>query len=304
MSMMMEPSVEMHAQNAKSRTGDYDTIAAAVEFLSENWREHPSLDAVADHIGLSPAHFHKLFSRWAGISPKQFVQAIALDNARAMLRQSASVLDATYEVGLSGPGRLHDLFVSYEAMTPGDYKVGGEGLEIAYGFHASPFGITVAMATDRGLAGIGFADSDGQARSDTLFEMMGRWPRATFVEDPNRTAPYMESIFSPDQWSADRPLKIVLIGSEFDVSVWRTLLKIPNGAASSYSDVAEHIGNPRAVRAVGSAVGRNPIPFVVPCHRVFRKSGELGGYHWGLTRKQAIIGWESALLDQGTATIT
>ena len=290
-------ALRMDADTTSEVTGaqDYSRVAAAIEFLGENWRDHPSLEAVAAKVGLSPAHFQRLFTRWAGISPKQFVQAITLDNARAILRDSASVLDATYEVGLSGPGRLHDLFVSYEAMTPGDYKAGGEGLEIAYGFHDSPFGTAIAMATERGLSGIAFADDNDDDRDRALAEMMARWPKATFVRDPSKTAPYVAQAFNPERWKADKPLKVVLIGNEFDVTVWRTLLRIPTGSMVSYSDVAHTIGNPRAVRAVGSAVGRNPIPFVVPCHRVMRKSGELGGYHWGLTRKQAIIGWESAL---------
>jgi AraC family transcriptional regulator of adaptative response/methylated-DNA-[protein]-cysteine methyltransferase len=277
-----------------SPAADYARVARAVEYLGANWHEHPSLDEVAAHVRLSPAHFQRLFTRWAGISPKQFIQAITLDNARDMLRSSASVLDAAYEVGLSGPGRLHDLFVAYEAMTPGDYKAGGEGLEIAWGFHDSPFGTTLAMATDRGLAGIAFADGGPEGRARALADMMARWPRARFVEEPARTAPYVAHGFDPRRWSADRPLKVVLIGSEFDVTVWQTLLRIPAGCVVTYSDIAAHIGRPKAARAVGTAVGRNPVSFVVPCHRVLRKSGELGGYHWGLTRKRAIIGWESA----------
>ena len=282
---------------------DYARVAAAIEFLSENWRDHPPLEAVAAKVGLSPAHFQRLFTRWAGISPKQFVQAITIDNARAVLRDSASVLDASYEVGLSGPGRLHDLFVSYEAMTPGDYKAGGDGLEIAYGFHDSPFGLALAMVTDRGLAGLAFADDDEEDRIRALADMKARWPSANFVEDPARTASYVAKSFNPQGWSRKNPLKVVLIGNDFDVTVWRTLLRIPTGSMVSYSDVATHIGNPRAVRAVGSSVGRNPIPFVIPCHRVLRKSGELGGYHWGLTRKQAIIGWESAQVSQQGSTM-
>lgn len=299
---MMAPAMTTPADSTRPRSDvpspatDYARVARAIEYLGAHWHEQPSLEDVADHVRLSPAHFQRLFTRWAGISPKQFIQAITLDNARDMLRSSASVLDAAYEVGLSGPGRLHDLFVTYEAMTPGDYKAGGEGLEIAYGFHQSPFGTCLAMVTDRGLAGIAFSDDDGpEARASTLADMKGRWPRAGYVEDSSRTGPYVQRCFDPRRWSADRPLKVVLIGSQFDVTVWRTLLRIPRDRAVTYSDVAAHIGKPRAVRAVGTAVGRNPVSFVVPCHRVMRKSGELGGYHWGLTRKQAIIGWEAAL---------
>lgn len=297
--LAMATTEQPHRQRTEdlsaSPAQDYAKVAKAVEYLGANWHEHPSLEDVAAHVHLSQAHFQRLFTRWAGISPKQFIQAITLDNARDMLRSSASVLDAAYEVGLSGPGRLHDLFVTYEAMTPGDYKAGGEGLEIAWGFHESPFGTTLAMATERGLAGIAFADDGAEGRARALADMMARWPRAKFFEDPARTAPYVAHSFDPRRWSADRPLKVVLIGSEFDVTVWETLLRIPAGCAVTYSDIAAQIGRPKAARAVGTAVGRNPVSFVVPCHRVLRKSGELGGYHWGLTRKRAIIGWESAI---------
>jgi AraC family transcriptional regulator of adaptative response/methylated-DNA-[protein]-cysteine methyltransferase len=204
------------------------------------------------------------------------------------------VLDAAHEVGLSGGSRLHDLFVSHEAMTPGDYKRRGEGLDMAYGFHASPFGEALLIATERGLAGLAFVDEDkGQSRQDALADMMQRWPKARYVEDPARTAAHARQIFKPAEWGEDRPVRLVMIGTDFDVRVWETLLKIPMGSAVSYTDIARHIGAPSASRAVGSAVGRNPLSFVVPCHRVLRGDGSLGGYHWGLTRKRALIGWET-----------
>ena len=275
---------------------DYSTVAAAIEFLTQNWREQPPLKEIAACVGMSETRFHKLFSRWAGISPKEFIRTLTLQHARGLLAGSASVLDTTYEVGLSGPGRLHDLFVHYEAMTPGDYKAGGEGLSIAYGFHDSPFGMCLAMATSRGLAGLAFCDGDDQARAATLEDMKGRWPKAQFFCDEAMTKKFTARSFKQENWSIEQPLKLVLIGSDFDVTVWQTLLKIPFGRAVTYGDIARHIGRPKAARAVGSAVGRNPISFVVPCHRALRASGAMGGYHWGLTRKHAIIGWETGLL--------
>lgn len=282
---------------AQSGQDDYTHVKRAVEYLSENWRDHPSLDDIAKNTGLSPTHFQKVFKRWAGISPKQFLQAITLDHARTLLRDAASVLDATYEVGLSGPGRLHDLFVTHEAMTPGVYKAKGEGVEIVHGFHTSPFGKALLMVTEHGLAGLAFADQ-GDERA-ALDDMMSRWPRAAYREDIRATAPYAGRIFDPEHWSAETPLRVVMIGTDFEIRVWETLLKIPLGRMTTYSDVAEHIGKPSAARAVGTAVGRNPISFVVPCHRVMGKSGGLCGYHWGLTRKQAILGWEAGVA--GTA---
>jgi AraC family transcriptional regulator of adaptative response/methylated-DNA-[protein]-cysteine methyltransferase len=276
------------------RSRDYDLIRRAIAFLSEAWSEQPSLDRLAQHLGLSPAHCQKLFKRWCGLSPKEFVQAITVDHARGLLEGSASVFDAALEVGLSGAGRLHDLFVSHEAMTPGDFKRRGEGLDLAYGFHASPFGDALLIATERGVAGLAFVDEDkGQSREDVLPEMMSRWPKGRFVEAGDKTATYAKQIFSPETWSKDRPVRLVMIGTDFEVRVWETLLRIPMGRAVSYSDIARHLGQPTASRAVGSAVGRNPISFVVPCHRVLRGDGSLGGYHWGLTRKRALIGWET-----------
>jgi AraC family transcriptional regulator, regulatory protein of adaptative response / methylated-DNA-[protein]-cysteine methyltransferase len=296
---MLQTSITPQAIAALTadRSRDYDLIRRAIAFLSETWTEQPSLDRLAGHLGLSPAHCQKLFKRWCGLSPKEFVQAITVDHARGLLEGSASVLDAAHEVGLSGGSRLHDLFVSHEAMTPGDYKRRGEGLEMAYGFHASPFGEALLIATERGLAGLAFVDEDkGQSRQDALADMMQRWPKARYVEEPSRTAPHARQIFTPGEWQREKPVRLVMIGTDFDVRVWEALLKIPVGRAVSYTDIARHIGSPAASRAVGSAVGRNPLSFVVPCHRVLRGDGSLGGYHWGLTRKRALIGWETGHL--------
>jgi AraC family transcriptional regulator, regulatory protein of adaptative response / methylated-DNA-[protein]-cysteine methyltransferase len=270
---------------------DYDSVRRIVAFISQNWRDQPSLEEIATHVGLSTTHVHHLFRRWAGLTPKAFLQAITLDNARLMLAQSASVLETSYEVGLSGPGRLHDLFVTHEAMSPGEFKTAGAGLTMAYGFHPSPFGEAIVVATGRGLAGLGFVEGDDRAAA--LADMSRRWRNAAFVLDEALTEPLARRVFDARAWRAEEPLRVVLIGTDFEVRVWQTLLRIPFGRAATYSDIAGHIGSPKAARAVGAAVGRNPVSFVVPCHRVLGRSGALTGYHWGVTRKQAMLGWEA-----------
>jgi AraC family transcriptional regulator, regulatory protein of adaptative response / methylated-DNA-[protein]-cysteine methyltransferase len=272
---------------------DYALVKQTLAFIKENWREQPTLETIADQAGLSPHHLQRLFTRWAGLSPKAFLQAVTLDRARDLLRDSASILDTAYEVGLSGPGRLHDLFVTHEGMTPGLYKAKGKGLIIQYGFHECPFGTALVMITDQGLAGLAFAD-DGDEKA-ALADMTSRWKEADYVEDTQATAIYAERIFKPENWRPDEPLRVVFIGTDFEIRVWETLLRIPLGRATSYSDIAAHLGKPSAARAVGTAVGRNPVSFVVPCHRVMGKSGSLCGYHWGLTRKRAILGWEAGV---------
>jgi AraC family transcriptional regulator of adaptative response/methylated-DNA-[protein]-cysteine methyltransferase len=270
---------------------DYDIVRRAIAYLSEHWRAQPDIDAIAAAAGVSASELHHLFRRWAGITPKAFLQAITLDHARRLLRDSASVLDASFEVGLSGPGRLHDLFVTHEAMSPGEWKTGGAGLTISYGFHPSPFGCALVMATERGLAGLAFADPGEEQAA--LADMQRRWPQASTIEDTARTTPLARRIFDSKLWRADRPLRVVLIGTDFEVRVWETLLKIPMGRATTYSDIAMKVRAPKAARAVGAAVGKNPVSFVVPCHRVLGKSGDITGYHWGLTRKRAMLGWEA-----------
>ena len=278
----------------EKQTHDYDLVKHTLAFISENWRDQPSLETLADQAGLSPTHLQRLFTRWAGLSPKAFLQAVTLDHARGLLRDSASILDASYELGLSGPGRLHDLFVTHEGMSPGIYKAHGRGLNITYGFHDCPFGRALILITSEGLAGLAFADH-GKEKS-ALADMTSRWPEATYVENQQATAAYAKRIFESERWKPDQPLKIVFIGSDFEIRVWETLMRIPFGKASTYSDIASHIGKPKAARAVGAAVGKNPISFVVPCHRVLGKSGGLCGYHWGLTRKRAILGWEAGVM--------
>jgi len=273
---------------------DYEVVRRVIEKISLDYRDQPSLELLADDVGLSPTALQKLFTRWAGLSPKAFLQAVTLDHARKLLDSGMPLLEASFEVGMSGPGRLHDLFVTHEAMSPGDYKTRGGGLTIRYGYHISPFGIALIMVTERGLAGLAFNDP-GEERA-AFEDMAGRWPNATYVEDLAATAPYAARIFDPQRWRADQPLRVVLIGTDFQVRVWQALLRIPIGKACSYSSIAERIGSPAASRAVGAAVGANPISFVVPCHRALGKSGALTGYHWGLTRKRAMLGWEAGQL--------
>ncbi|HVG51726.1 MAG TPA: bifunctional helix-turn-helix domain-containing protein/methylated-DNA--[protein]-cysteine S-methyltransferase [Xanthobacteraceae bacterium] len=277
--------------SAATTLDDYDVVRSALQFITENWRAQPEVEAIAHSCGVTPDELHHLFRRWAGLTPMAFLQALTIDHARALLRDSASVLDASYEVGLSGPGRLHDLFVSHEAMSPGEWKTGGEGLTMSYGFHPSQFGTALVVGTERGLAGLGFADQ-GEEKA-ALEDMQRRWPRANLIENSAQTAILARRIFDQSMWKKDEPLRVVLIGTDFEVRVWETLLGIPMGRASTYSDIAKKLGKPKAARAVGAAVGKNPISFVVPCHRVLGKSGDITGYHWGLTRKRAMLGWEA-----------
>ncbi|MGY6645812.1 MAG: methylated-DNA--[protein]-cysteine S-methyltransferase [Salinarimonas sp.] len=273
---------------------DYEQVRAIIAHISQNWRDQPDLERIAADLGLSPAQVQRLFRRWAGLTPKAFLQAVTLDAAKRMLADSASILDTAYETGLSGPSRLHDLFVTHEALSPGEFKNGGGGVSMLYGYHPTPFGEAIVVATPRGLAGLGFVD-DG-ARDAALTDMRRRWPNANFARNDAATADYAARVFSREAWRPDQPLRVVMIGTDFELRVWETLLRIPFGRAATYSDIARQIGRPKAARAVGAAVGRNPISFVVPCHRVIGRSGALTGYHWGLTRKRAILGWESGLV--------
>lgn len=271
---------------------DYDTVRQVIEILTLDYRDQPSLEEIAARLGQSPTQLQKTFTRWAGLSPKAFLQAVTLDHAKRLLREeNLPLLETAIEVGMSGPSRLHDLFVTHEAMSPGEWKMKGRGLQIRYGYHPSPFGLALVMITDRGLAGCAFADPGEET---ACFEDMARrWPNAIYVEDQAATAPYAERIFDPARWTSDKPLRVVLLGTDFQVRVWQSLLKIPMGRAVTYSHVAQDIGQPTASRAVGAAIGANPISFVVSCHRALGKSGALTGYHWGITRKRAMLGWET-----------
>jgi AraC family transcriptional regulator of adaptative response/methylated-DNA-[protein]-cysteine methyltransferase len=288
---MLSPDRIQNPMPLAAAAADYDVVRRAIGHIRGHWREQPEIEAIAEAASVTPTELHHLFRRWAGLTPKAFLQALTLDGARQLLRDSASVLDATYEVGLSGPGRLHDLFVTHEAMSPGEWKTGGEGLTIRFGFHPSPFGSALVMATERGLAGLAFADPGEEPAA--LADMKARWPRAAYVEDSARTAAVAKRIFDQSQWQADKPLRVVLIGTDWEVRVWEALMQIPMGRLVTYSDIAGKVRSPAAARAVGAAVGKNPVSFVVPCHRVVGKSGELTGYHWGITRKRAMLGWEA-----------
>lgn len=249
-----------------------------------------TLEALAARIGLSPAHFQRLFSAWVGVSPKRYQQYLALDHARQMLAARHTVLEVADAAGLSGAGRLHDLFLRWEAMTPGEYARAGAGLEIRWGWFDSPFGRVLAMGTDRGLCGMAFAEEMGEDHA--MVDLCARWPEAAFVHDPAPLAGWVDAAFAQRGEAA-----LHLIGAPFQIKVWEALLRVPTGHVTTYSDIASAIGNPRAVRAVGTAVGRNPVSFLIPCHRALRKSGALGGYHWGLPIKRALLAWEGARSD-------
>ncbi len=276
--------------------GDYAIVCAAIAYISGHYREQPSLSAVAGALRIGERELETLFRRWSGLTPKAFLQAVTIDHARRLLGEGMPLLDAAMEVGLSGPSRLHDLFVKHEAVSPGTHKAKGEGLTLSYGFAPSPFGRTLVLWTERGVAGIAFSDPD-RGGDDAAFEdMRRRWPKADYVRDDAGAVPHVARAFDPDAWKEGRPMRIVLIGTDFEVRVWQALLEIPVGRATTYSAIAHGLGAPKASRAVGAAVGRNPISFVVPCHRVVGKSGALTGYHWGLTRKRAMLGWEAGIL--------
>ena len=264
----------------------YDVVRRAIALIDASPAPLP-LEALAAAMDMSPAHFQRLFTQWAGVSPKRYQQYLALGLARDLLARRHTTLAAADAAGLSGGGRLHDLFLRWEAMSPGDYARAGEGLTIARGWFDSPFGPALVMGTDRGLCGIGFAAETG--REATMADLCARWPRATFVEDPARLAPWAAAAFG--QARGETPL--CLIGAPFQIKVWEALLAIPSGHVTTYGDIARAIGAPRAVRAVGTAVGRNPVSWLIPCHRALRKSGALGGYHWGLPVKRAMLAWES-----------
>jgi AraC family transcriptional regulator of adaptative response/methylated-DNA-[protein]-cysteine methyltransferase len=245
-----------------------------------------TLDELAGEMAMSPAHFQRVFSAWVGVSPKKYQQYLAINHARLLLAERHTTLSAALEVGLSGTGRLHDLFLTWEAMAPGDYARGGAGLEIRWGWHESPFGPALVMATEKGICGIGFAEEAGTEAA--MADMVSRWPKARFVAAPEATAPLADAAFG------GRDTGLHLIGAPFQIKVWEALLAIPSGHVTTYADIAGAIGHPSAHRAVGTAVGRNPISFLIPCHRALRRDGGLGGYHWGLPRKRAMLAWEAA----------
>ena len=274
---------------------DYRRVEQAILFLEANARHQPDLAAVAAHIGLSEYHFQRLFTRWAGISPKRFLQFLTKESAKQLLARH-SVLDATYAAGLSSPGRLHDLFVECEAVTPGEYRSRGRGMTISYGFHPTPFGECLLALTGRGICFLAFVDDD---RRRTLAQLQQDWANAALREDPSRTAAIVEQIFSPQPGTGQAPreprrIALHLRGTNFQIKVWEALLRLPPGEATSYEALAAEVRSSRAARAVGNAVAHNPVAFLIPCHRVLQKAGDFGRYRYGPARKKAILVWESA----------
>jgi AraC family transcriptional regulator of adaptative response/methylated-DNA-[protein]-cysteine methyltransferase len=272
----------------RQSSADYRTIEEAIHYLERNAQRQPDLKEVAAAVGLSEFHFQRLFTRWAGISPKRFLQFITKEHAKELLDRSSNLLDTTVQVGLSSLGRLHDLFVTTEAVTPGEYKSRGAGLTVRYGLHPTPFGKCLLAVTDRGICHLGFVQTTEGAAVD---ELVSRWQQAEMVEDSRATASLVEPIFDLGQ-RLDQPLRLHLRGTNFQLKVWEALLRVQAGAVTTYSQIAERIGEPRAARAVGSAVGANPVPVLIPCHRVIRAIGEFGNYRYGAARKLALLGWE------------
>lgn len=290
----MQAVVEQRSEQSKQ--ADYTLVAEAITFLEGNYQEQPTLEELAAHLHLSPFYLQRLFTRWAGVSPKRFVQYLTANHAKALLANAHSVLDATYESGLSSPGRLHDLLVATEAVTPGEFKSQGSGITITYGRQPTPFGDALIAMTDRGLCALAFVDDEIPARAwpSTVSDLRNRWQAATLIEDQAAVAKIAEAVFEQQEQNRAAPLPLLLKGTNFQLKVWDALLRIPAGAACSYEDVAAAIGQPGASRAVGNAVGANPIGYLIPCHRVIRKSGAIDGYHWGSTRKKAMLAWEAA----------
>lgn len=280
---------------AEYETSDYERIAKAIDFIVSHAGRQPSLADMAAHVNLSPFHFQRLFCRWAGITPKRFLQVLTVENAKPLLCGAKSVLEVSDTVGLSSGSRLYDHFIHLEAATPGEYQMRGAGLTIDYAIHDTPFGAAFIALTSRGICALTFLDSTGA--DEQIDALQKKWPHAQVRTDLDRTRPVLTAMFSRKQ-QQDRPLSLYVSGTNFQVSVWKALLQIPEGKVVSYSRVAAAMGHPRAARAVGQAVGANPIAFFIPCHRVIQESGDLGGYRWGSTRKRAIHMWEAARYEE------
>lgn len=271
---------------------DYRRIEQAIRYLDANRERQPDLNEVAESVHLSPYHFQRLFTRWVGVSPKRFIQYLTKEHARELLENSHDILTAAYNSSLSSPGRLHDLFITWEAVTPGEYRRHGAGLEIVYGFHDTPFGECLLALSPRGICSLAFLqDHDRQA---ALADLKQRWSNAQLVQDREKTAHMIAPIFSYFKGSRTGQINLHVLGTGFQLKVWEALLRVPSGSVVSYEDIAVQIGLPGAARAVGNAIGRNPLPVIIPCHRVIRQTGEIGGYRWGAARKKALLGWEMA----------
>jgi AraC family transcriptional regulator of adaptative response/methylated-DNA-[protein]-cysteine methyltransferase len=272
---------------------DYQRIEQAIQFLEENYQRQPELSEIAANLGLSEYHFQRVFTRWVGISPKRFVQYLTKENAKRLLENRHNLLDVAYQSGLSGPGRLHDLFVACDAVTPGEFKRMGEGLTITYGFQPTPFGECLVAMTGRGICNLIFVQDND--RDAALSVLRSHWALARLVEDADRMRPVVHQVFTFLIGGKIEPLHMHLHGTNFQIKVWEALLRIPPGSVLSYQELANQIGMPGASRAVGNAVSRNPLPVLIPCHRVIRKMGDFGGYRWGTARKKALLAWEKIL---------
>ena len=292
----MSEIVEM---KPREDTAEWRRMGRAIRYLSEHYLDQPRLDDAAAAAGLSPFHFQREFTRYVGVSPKSFVGHLTLGHAKRELEHGASVLDAALEAGLSGPSRLHDLCLKIEAMTPGDYGKAGRGVTIEYGFHACPFGIALVMMTDKGVCGLGFGDEGEEGAM--LADMRDRWPKAAYRENTARTGRVIGQIFDPERRGE---LALHLMGTPWQIKVWEALLSIPSGKLVTYRTIAEKVESPKASRAVGAAVGRNPISWLIPCHRVLGSNGALTGYHWGVPRKRAMLAVEAARNDQAVRPST
>ncbi|WP_413204618.1 bifunctional transcriptional activator/DNA repair enzyme AdaA [Rhodospirillum sp. A1_3_36] len=280
---------------AFSGSRDYERMARAIAWLDAHALDQPDLDAVAAAVHLSPYHFQRLFTRWTGLSPKRFLGCLTLTEAKRVLAETGNVLDTALDLGLSGPSRLHDLFVTHEAMSPGEMKSGGAGLSIRYGVHDGPFGAVLPLITERGLCGLHFLDPcEPGSVGEALEEAQAKWPKARFLADPEATAPVVAALFPAGGGKPRGTVKLLLSGTNFQVKVWEAALRVPPGALVSYQAIARAIGKPKAVRAVGNALGANSIALLIPCHRVIRGTGALGDYRWGQTRKRVIQAWEQA----------
>lgn len=284
----------MKTTNLIEQSEDYRRIGTAIQFLESDFQSQPNLDEMAASVHLSKYHFQRLFKRWAGVTPSQFLHYLTVEYAKERLKESNTVFDTTLSAGLSSAGRLHDLFVTFEAMTPGEYKRGGAGLDIQYGFHATPFGECLLATTRRGICALRFVTSEG--REGAMAGLQGEWPKADFVEMPAVTEPIFQRLFTPVGGDGDRKIHLLLKGTNFQVQVWKALLAVPAGAMISYSGLAGRVSSPAAARAVANAVANNPISYIIPCHRVISKVGKAHRYRWGATRKKAILGWEASHL--------
>jgi AraC family transcriptional regulator of adaptative response/methylated-DNA-[protein]-cysteine methyltransferase len=286
----------MIRNNLAVQSENYRRIEKAIQYLERNFKRQPSLEEIAESVNLSKYHFQRTFKSWAGVTPSQFMHYLTVEYAKGKLRESSSIFDATLDAGLSSPGRLHDLFVSFEAMTPGEYKLGGAGLQVYYGFHPTPFGLCILGATERGICALRFITEDNQ--ESILGRLKDEWPQADFIENPSGTEPIINRLFSTLDPENQNRFHLLIKGTNFQVKVWQALLSVPFGSLVSYQDIANAISLPGASRAVGNAIATNPIAYFIPCHRVITKAGKAHNYRWGSARKKAILGWEAIKVTQ------